>query len=106
MADVRRFILGAAIVASGCSAFMTRPPSQRCTSSRVQPIIDTAITAALVAGAVIAAVDRDCGPDSCGHTFDPTALYVVGALPFAIAAVYGFSTASSCRAVKTSAVRR
>ena len=61
-------------------------------------VIDAAITAAWIALAVKSYAENQCdSPDGC-HTYDPTGLFVLPAIPFGISAAVGASRQGSCRA--------
>ncbi len=84
----------------GCSLIATRSTprdADNTCGSYVPPVIDALITAAVIAVTVNSYRENRCDrADGC-HSYDPTGLYALAGIPFAISTAVGFSGESTCR---------
>jgi hypothetical protein len=92
----------ALVLTCGCSFIATRStpskPDNTC-SGYLPAIIDSVLTAAMTVVVVKSHLENSCSDlaDGC-HTLDPTGIYILGGIPFAISTLVGFSNESTCRA--------
>jgi hypothetical protein len=103
----RATVLIALAFISGCSFIGVRGPGSRgveCTTNRTAPVVDTVATAGAIIGITSSLIKKSnhCNEDPGGEPhFCVYGLiagtFVLAGIPYALSAIYGHSTVSSCK---------